>query len=849
MKYSLQVLCFTIFLLILSVNGKTQSIVVKPYLQDAEPTSMTIMWEVDVAESGQVNYGIDPFSLDDVQTSTTQVGSGSSEIHTADITGLSAGKKYYYQVSLDNGETSTLYSFITPSNAAANKSTQLIAISDMQRDGSQPGKFKEIVEEGIIPIITSEIGTEINDLEAVLIPGDLVVTGGNYSLWNSQFFSQSDSLFPYVPVYPVLGNHEYQGSGGFDNFMRYFNLPENGAAGLEEECWYKDISNVRIIGLNSNSGAADQDAQLDWLGDILDQTCDEEHVDFVFAELHHPFKSELWTPGENDFTGEVIDSLQAFTTDCHKPSIHFFGHTHGYSRGQSRDHKHLWVNVATAGGAIDNWGEFPNADYPEFVKSQDEYGFVMLDVSAGIEPKFTLTRFSRGDQDEITDNVVRDELTIYKQEYPPHTPTNIHPADDDTISSICLTLQASQFSGVEDTIQASHWEIASADNFVDSLVTSAWYQNENFYFEVDLQADDNLTDADFSSLDANATYFWRVRYRDQNLEWSDWSSSTSFYYESSADTLSSNLLANPGAETGTSPWIGDIESLENGECNSILPYEGTHNFAVGGICINEMPIGEAYQSIDLVPYSTEILAGTGLVSFGGFLRNFSGQDLPEMFVEFWDVSDNLISTSNTISNTTDTWTYVNAIEHIPTNATTCRLYLRGTRNAGTDNDSYFDNLDLLILSGTATCSECLGSSDIDLDEDGFCSDVDCDDNNPDIYPGGLEICDGIDNNCDGAYDSDTTITWTGNGNDNQWSNPQNWDQMIVPLSCQFVIIPTTDSVIVDGVFACKGIDTGTNCTLTILQGSYLNVDSQGDTAIVPACINGVLNVNGRWEVK
>lgn len=59
------------------------------------------------------------------------------------------------------------------------------------------------------------------------------------------------------------------------------------------------------------------------------------------------------------------------------------------------------------------------------------------------------------------------------------------------------------------------------------------------------------------------------------------------------------------------------------------------------------------------------------------------------------------------------------------------------------------------LEGFADCNqteadgcECL----VDADGDGYGVGVDCDDNNASVYPGNVELCDGLDNNCDGQVD-------------------------------------------------------------------------------------------------
>jgi PKD repeat protein len=55
-----------------------------------------------------------------------------------------------------------------------------------------------------------------------------------------------------------------------------------------------------------------------------------------------------------------------------------------------------------------------------------------------------------------------------------------------------------------------------------------------------------------------------------------------------------------------------------------------------------------------------------------------------------------------------------------------------------------------VASGSKTLIVCQ-----DIDEDGFCTEQgDCDNNDPNIYPGAPELCDGKDNDCDGQIDED-----------------------------------------------------------------------------------------------
>ena len=685
------------------------SIVVGPFLQSATPTSIMVVWETTSEAESRVDYGTTP-ALGQTAYGSVADGFAGSLIHETLITDLDPDTYYYYRASTA-GTASAVLHFRTPPLPSSEMPFRFLAYSDTQNDGANPAKHSEIVNDGMIDFVTESFGPDMSDEVAfVLHAGDFVVAGSVYSQWKTQFFDEAQDLLQYTPLYPVLGNHEQDSI----NYFKYFSLPKNGTAGFYGHWYYVDYSNARIIALDSNTGYRVQE-QLDWLDLILADACVEPDIDFVFAQLHHPYKSEPWTPGETDYTGEVIGRLEQFSTDCGKPSIHFFGHTHAYSRGQSRDHDHLWVNVASGEGNIDYWGEFANADYPEFQRSLVEWGFVLVEIEAGGQPRLRLRRVSRGNEVVQKDNEVVDDVTIRIVNIPPDMPEAVFPTPvQSPIDPDTVTLVGSTYSDPDgDGHLEVHFQLTATAGDYSAPVVDEWRRFENLYsppgasgmsdgyFSVDTEEDADITRSTSFTLQPAATYHWRVRYRDEGLRWSDWSAESSF--DTGQSSVGGNLLINPGGEDGTSGWTEidpPLESLLNAECGSVPPWSGSRNLAVGGVCSQEGPYGEAFQPVDVSFLASEIDGGGVIARFGGRMRSFSGSDVPELWLVLKDGVGAELGATAKLSSTASVWTLEEGTTVLPAGTRVIEFHLSGTRVAGVDNDSYFDNLLLSVGSSS-----------------------------------------------------------------------------------------------------------------------------------------------------
>ncbi len=678
---------------------------VRPFLQHATPTSIWIVWEATAAVESVVEWGPTP-ALGRTTLAAPLASEEGNVIYQAQLTGLRPGGRFYYRVRSGTA-ASAQHDFRLPPPRGRLAPFQFVVLSDTQADGSNPRKLVETTNDGIIRYAREQYAADLSQaLAFALLAGDLVDQGSVYKQWKNDFFDEIANLLSSVPLYPVFGNHEQDS----DNFHKYFNLPTNGSPGFEEHWYYFDYANVRIIGLDTNGGYRNSE-QLAWLEATLNATAEAEHIDFVFAQFHHPHKSELWTPGNLDYSGQIIARLEAFTTATGKPSVHFYGHTHGYSRGQSRDHVHLWVNVAAGEGNLDYWGEFPIADYPEYARSYAEYGFVMIEVQPGDDPAFTLRRINRGNEIKPRDNEEMDTVTIRRHNQPPATPQLTAPSAGAKVNPLAAIVQGGAF---RDPDGDEHWETqvqvsARSDDFAQPLADvwerfENWYAPpgasgpENGYFSVDTKAGSDITQIELPPLPEDQTLFVRLRYRDSGLAWSGWSPPRPLVTGPSPH--GPNLLRNPGGEEGTAGWAiaaGNFEAIKHGACSvDFAPVGGDHVFAAGGVCSDEEAYGEAIQRVDVSGYAERIDDGTFAVYYGGSVRNWSGQDRPTLWLSFEGADGKDLGATAKLTGTTATWTLIAKTVGVPLQTRTIIVHLAGTRNAGTDNDSYFDEVFLRI---------------------------------------------------------------------------------------------------------------------------------------------------------
>ena len=132
----------------------------------------------------------------------------------------------------------------------------------------------------------------------------------------------------------------------------------------------------------------------------------------------------------------------------------------------------------------------------------------------------------------------------------------------------------------------------------------------------------------------------------------------------------------------------------------------------------------------------------------------------------------------------------------------------------------------------------------DVDGDGFVQEEDCDDGNPLINPDAAELCNGVDDDCDGETDNSSDGTWyldqDGDGYGavaaEECNESGGWVSRGGDCDDSNSSIHPTSTVLIDGV------DSDCNGQNDWLATIYVAVDDDGEL-----CVNGeVVGETGNW---
>lgn len=313
-----------------------------PYLQDAQPTEITILWETKSATVGKVLFG-----TNESQLRYSTIENEQETLHKVRLKNLKPYQSYFYKCTWKNGETA-MGKFRT---APADNSTTLrfAVVGDSRSDLAMCTKISNMIFD--------------KDPDIVLHSGDIVASGKNLHEWKTFLFGPMEKLLRNIPFYPVLGNHEQESP----HYYNFFSLHD------QKPWWSVDYGSVHIIGLDTSVPTDPESEQYQFLlADLKKNKKPWTIIVFHFPLFHsHPSRPVY------EFRYDWQPLFMEYGVD-----LALTGHDHYYHRsfpiGRMAEKQKGVVHITSAGGGASLYPTIPKS-YSAYDRSL--YHFLLIDVT------------------------------------------------------------------------------------------------------------------------------------------------------------------------------------------------------------------------------------------------------------------------------------------------------------------------------------------------------------------------------------------------------------------------------------------------------------------------------------
>lgn len=255
---------------------------------------------------------------------------------TVTISGLEAGKTYYYDVAgnfeyKDETNTFSLLDFVkldgydksgftfTTAKDANSDSFEFLTIADIQ------GMIQSMYDESHEAVSALLKDERVNGYDFILNAGDMCDNGKNFGQWGMALNTYQD-LTINTSVFFTSGNHE-NNTGAMSRYFNYTENKDGNVQAISGEYYSFDYANAHFTVLDTNDATSDGlgAEQLAWLKNDLANT----NAKWKFVLMH----KSLYSAGSHAFDGEVIAMRTQLTKLFAENGVNvvFGGHDHSYT--------------------------------------------------------------------------------------------------------------------------------------------------------------------------------------------------------------------------------------------------------------------------------------------------------------------------------------------------------------------------------------------------------------------------------------------------------------------------------------------------------------------------------------